>query len=91
MSGIRIIRNGKTVEETKLDPTKPSTIHLTEKELQVLRWLADGQSQQFISAELGIMRSVTTQRIHQISRKLGTKTGKASAVVAKALRMGIIV
>lgn len=62
------------------------TLHLTEREREVLRWIAAGKTKSEIGEELFISQSAVKRHCEHISQKLGTPTMAAS--VAEAIKRG---
>jgi DNA-binding CsgD family transcriptional regulator len=63
-------------------------IELTARELQVLRLLAEGESNKSIARRLGITPHTAKFHVASIVTKLGA-TGRTDAV-AKAMRLGLV-
>jgi len=61
---------------------------LSEREIEVLRFVADGRSNKWIGEELSLSALTVKSHLARISRKLGT--GDRSHLVAIALRAGLI-
>ncbi len=66
----------------------PKTGPLTERELQVLRQLAEGRTNRAIAKRLGISPETVKAHLERIFRKLGA--GDRTDAVAQALRSGLI-
>jgi DNA-binding NarL/FixJ family response regulator len=62
--------------------------HLTERELQVLRWLAEGLGNKQIGAQLSISASTVKYHLQAIFTKLGVRT--RSEAVSYGLRSGVV-
>jgi len=69
-----------------LDPVP--TYRLTERELMVVRLVADGRSNKWIGQQLGLSVLTVKSHLARISRKFGT--GDRAHIVAKAMRAGTI-
>jgi DNA-binding NarL/FixJ family response regulator len=67
---------------------EPPPIELTARELQVLRLLAEGESNKSIARRLGITPHTAKFHVASIVAKLGA-TGRTDAV-AKAMRLGLV-
>ncbi len=83
---------------TEAHNTMPSGAHgspfsrnhpdLTQRELSVLRLVADGRSNRRIGEELGLSALTVKSHLARISRKLGT--GDRAALVAISIRTGLL-
>jgi DNA-binding NarL/FixJ family response regulator len=62
--------------------------HLTERELQVLRALAEGLGNKQIGAQLGISASTVKYHLQAVFAKLGVRT--RSEAVSSGLRSGVV-
>jgi DNA-binding NarL/FixJ family response regulator len=78
--------SGSALESDAED--EPPLIELTARELQVLRLLAEGESNKSIARRLGITPHTAKFHVASIVAKLGA-TGRTDAV-AKAMRLGLI-
>ena len=68
---------------------KPRAIPaLTDREVEVLQWVADGRSTQWIAEQLTLPSRTVQAHLSRIGRKLGT--GDRAEMVAIAMRAGII-
>jgi len=61
---------------------------LTDREIEVLEWVADGRSNQWIAEQLTLPSRTVKAHLSRIGRKLGT--GDRAEMVAIAMRAGII-
>jgi DNA-binding NarL/FixJ family response regulator len=78
--------SGSALESDAED--EPPPIELTARELQVLRLLAEGESNKSIARRLGITPHTAKFHVASIVTKLGA-TGRTDAV-AKAMRLGLV-
>jgi DNA-binding NarL/FixJ family response regulator len=78
--------SGSALESDTED--EPPLIELTSRELQVLRLLAEGESNKSIARRLGITPHTAKFHVASIVAKLGA-TGRTDAV-AKAMRLGLV-
>ena len=62
---------------------------LTDREVEVLEWVADGRSNKWIAERLTLSFLTVKSHLTRIGRKLGT-TGDRAEMVAMAMRAGII-
>ena len=62
--------------------------HLSEREIEVIRLVADGRSNRWIGQQLGVSMLTVKSHLARISRKFGT--GDRAHIVAKAMRAGTI-
>ena len=68
---------------------KPRAIPaLTDREVEVLEWVADGRSNQWIAEQLTLPSRTVKAHLSRIGRKLGT--GDRAEMVAIAMRAGVI-
>ena len=68
---------------------KPRVIPaLTDREVEVLEWVADGRSNKWIAEQLTLSSLTVKSHLTRIGRKLGT--GDRAEMVAMAMRAGII-
>lgn len=76
--------------ETFVPAKQPSTtqLPLTDREVQVLRLVADGKSNDAIGTELGLSPATVKVHLARIGRKLGT--GNRAHMVLIGLRRGVI-
>ncbi|WP_157106452.1 LuxR C-terminal-related transcriptional regulator [Nocardia arthritidis] len=84
-------RPGKTVwMEIQLSrrPVQPSPDTFTEQEVEILRLIAEGNTNDAIAAALEMSWSGVRNQLTHIGEKLGT--GKRAAMVAVALRTGLL-
>ncbi len=74
----------------KNDPAPPASASpsLTEREAQVLGWLAQGHSNKLIGYELGIAPSTVAMHLGTAAAKLGTKTRVALVQAARQMLQG---
>ena len=77
--GLRIVR---------LQPKTVLSMELSGREVEVLRLVADGQSNKQIGDELGLSALTVKSHLARIARKLGT--GDRAEMVALAMRAGVI-
>lgn len=67
----------------------PTGVHeLSERELEVIRMVADGRSNKWIGAQLHLSALTVKSHLARIGRKLGS--GDRAHIVAQALRAGVI-
>ena len=66
-------------------PRRPD---LSEREIEVLRRVADGRSNRQIGVELGLSALTVKSHLARISRKLGT--GDRAQLVAISMRAGLL-
>jgi DNA-binding NarL/FixJ family response regulator len=70
-------------------PAVPSTVHhLSDREIEVIRMVADGRSNKWIGARMDLSALTVKSHLARIGRKLGT--GDRAQIVAFALRSGVI-
>jgi len=69
-------------------PTDTGIHDLSGREVEVLRLVADGQSNKQIGAQLGLSALTVKSHLARIARKLGT--GDRAEMVAMAMRAGVI-
>ncbi len=69
-------------------PPRPQLPELTQREISVLRLVADGRSNRLVGDELGLSALTVKSHLARISRKLGT--GDRAQLVAIAYRGGLI-
>lgn len=86
---------GAVVGETDATPAQPAPLEdaprrpdLSEREIEVLRRVADGRSNRQIGVELGLSALTVKSHLARISRKLGT--GDRAQLVAIAIRAGLL-
>ena len=75
-------RAGRAVDQPQVIPT------LTDREIEVLEWVADGRCNQWIAERLTLSPLTVKAHLSRIGRKLGT--GDRAEMVAVAMRAGII-
>ena len=68
--------------------TRLPSIHLTEREEEVLKWVASGKSNYAISTVLNISENTVSKHMKNIHRKLGVKSRQHA--VAKAITSNLI-
>jgi DNA-binding NarL/FixJ family response regulator len=76
---------------TLLPPAREPVAHrpeVSEREIEVLRRVADGHSNRQIGVELGLSALTVKSHLARISRKLGT--GDRAQLVAIAIRAGLL-
>ena len=61
---------------------------MTDREVEVLEWVADGRSNKWIAERLTLSSLTVKSHLTRIGRKLGT--GDRAEMVAMAMRAGII-
>jgi DNA-binding NarL/FixJ family response regulator len=71
---------------TTMDPALD--YHLSDREIEVIRLVADGRSNRWIGQNLGVSMLTVKSHLARIGRKFGT--GDRAHMVAKALRAGVI-
>ena len=88
--GAVAVEQGKNLPfEHHARPTPPANAPpLTARELSVLSFVAEGQSNRAIGESLGLSALTVKSHLARIARKLGT--GDRAALVAVALRQGLI-
>ncbi len=64
------------------------SVHLSERELEVLRMVADGQTNRIVGEKLGLSALTVKSHLARIARKLGS--GDRAQMVATAIRSGYI-
>ena len=69
-------------------PPPPAYRELSGREVEVLRLVAEGQSNKAIGVAMGLSALTVKSHLARIARKLGT--GDRAGMVAVALRTGII-
>lgn len=70
-------------------PVRPTgSAHLSERELEVLRMVADGQTNRIVGEKLGLSALTVKSHLARIARKLGS--GDRAHMVATAIRSGYI-
>ena len=74
--------------ESGRDPATPPRAALTDRGLQVLRWVAEGRATEQIADELGISVHTVRNHVRNARRKLGVRS-KLDAVVT-AMRQGAL-
>ena len=87
---------GAVVGETDASPEHGAPVRsetrfrgeLSEREVEVLRRVADGNSNRAIGADLGLSALTVKSHLARISRKLGT--GDRAQLVAIAIRSGVL-
>jgi DNA-binding NarL/FixJ family response regulator len=77
-----------TVPGTPGTPPPPAYRELSGREVEVLRLVAEGQSNKAIGVAMGLSALTVKSHLARIARKLGT--GDRAGMVAVALRTGII-
>lgn len=70
------------------NPAESGVTELSGREIEVLRLVADGQSNKQIGEELGLSALTVKSHLARIARKLGT--GDRAEMVALAMRAGVI-
>jgi DNA-binding NarL/FixJ family response regulator len=70
------------------DPGPIPVLHLSDREIEVLRYVADGRTNNWIGAQLGLSVLTVKSHLTRIGRKLGT--GDRAQMTAIALRAGVI-
>lgn len=76
-------------EEPAQNPTPPpGAVVLSERELEVLRMVADGQTNRTVGEHLGLSALTVKSHLARIARKLGC--GDRAEMVATAIRKGYI-
>jgi DNA-binding NarL/FixJ family response regulator len=78
----------ETFREAGADPSPEAIVHLTGRELEVLRLLARGYPNRQIADELGVADETIKTHLMRIFRRLGV--GNRTDAVVKALRAGIV-
>ena len=69
-----------------MDPVQ--SYRLSDRELMVIRLVAEGRSNKWIGQQLGLSVLTVKSHLARISRKFGT--GDRAHIVAKAMRAGTI-
>jgi DNA-binding NarL/FixJ family response regulator len=85
---LRTAEGGGTYVDTSLAAALPSGTRLTERELAVLRLLAEGLRQEEIGRRLGIGPETVRTHLRKACQRLGAAT--RTQAVAAALRQGLI-
>ena len=89
LAGVRgiIVRNGATpAPRATVRPT--GSVRLSDRELEVLRMVADGQTNRIVGEKLGLSALTVKSHLARIARKLGS--GDRAQMVATAIRSGYI-
>lgn len=88
-SGVRVVVVRTETDQAVPPPVRPSgRIPLSERELEVLRLVADGQSNRQVGEKLGLSALTVKSHLARIARKLGS--GDRAHLVATAIRKGYI-
>ena len=69
-------------------PDAPESVHLTEREIDVLRWLAEGMTNGEIAEKLYVSESSVKQYMLAIGTKIGVRS--RTGILIRAIRMRII-
>jgi DNA-binding NarL/FixJ family response regulator len=97
LQAVRMVANGNVVidaatweifREAGTDPSPEAVVHLTGRELDVLRLLARGYTNRQIGDDLGVADETVKTHLMRIFRRLGV--GNRTDAVVKALRAGIV-
>jgi DNA-binding NarL/FixJ family response regulator len=97
LQAVRMVAGGNVVidaatwdvwRETATDVSTADIIHLTGRELEVLRLLARGYTNKQIADELGVAEETIKTHLMRIFRRLGV--GNRTDAVVTALRAGIV-
>lgn len=88
VSAIRLAHQGRTVlaseaMEALLQPPDSSSVHLTEREQQILALLARGLTNRQIADRLDVSLSTANFHVHNILDKLGAKTRTEAVALAR--------
>lgn len=86
-AGVRGVIVAAANEQTPTPRRSGSTI-LSDRELEVLRMVADGQSNKVVGEHLGLSALTVKSHLARIARKLGC--GDRAEMVATAIRNGYI-
>lgn len=70
------------------DPSSSRARELSDRELEVVRMVADGRSNKWIGQQLGLSALTVKSHLARIGRKL--ETGDRAHIVMRALRAGVI-
>jgi len=86
-----LVRIARAVDDARAAWGVPSPAHsalprLTEREREVLRWLAGGKTDRDIGAILGISPRTVHKHLQRVYEKLGVETRTAAVVRALSLR-----
>ncbi|HPE13695.1 MAG TPA: response regulator transcription factor [Actinomycetota bacterium] len=89
ISGVRTVVVRADTEPTPRPPVRTSqAVPLSDRELQVLRMVADGKSNRQVGEQLGLSALTIKSHLARIARKLGS--GDRAHLVATAIRNGYI-
>jgi DNA-binding NarL/FixJ family response regulator len=88
VSGVRSVIVRKQPESASAPAPPPGTAALSERELEVLRMVADGQTNRLVGEHLGVSALTVKSHLARIARKLGS--GDRAEMVATAIRSGYI-
>lgn len=89
VSGVRsvVVNKQHDPEHSRTTPQE-GLVHLSERELEVLRMVADGQTNRVVGEQLGLSALTVKSHLARIARKLGC--GDRAQMVAEAIRRGYI-
>jgi DNA-binding NarL/FixJ family response regulator len=88
-TGVRAVVVRNQPDPQTLPPVRPAgKTPLSDRELQVLRLVAEGESNRQIGEELGLSALTVKSHLARIARKLGS--GDRAHLVATAIRKGYI-
>ena len=79
--------NFETIATIKIDPRRQAHL-LSERELEVLHWLAEGKTDREIAKILGKSVNTVRNQVHSILEKMRAQTRTHAA--AKAVALGLL-
>lgn len=88
IAGVRSVLIRKQPETPAAPVPLPGAAALSERELEVLRMVADGQTNRAVGERLGVSALTVKSHLARIARKLGS--GDRAEMVATAIRCGYI-
>ena len=88
VAGVRSVLIRKQPEAPAAPVPLPGAASLSERELEVLRMVADGQTNKVVGQRLGVSALTVKSHLARIARKLGS--GDRAEMVATAIRCGYI-
>lgn len=89
VSGVRsVVVNRENDPEHQRAAARTGSVQLSDRELEVLRMVADGQTNRAVGEHLGLSALTVKSHLARIARKLGC--GDRAQMVAEAIRSGYI-